>query len=209
MGRITSKRKPGAINYQALTVFFSVWSKQKRPVLLNFTFSAIKAIGRAFKKGLLYLWNLPEKLDWLSPLPTPHRRAIITAFIIVLIALLWPYTPETHNTSSLTRNHALQNTNRLNELLTKIRNNDKRLFKIQQGQTLAQLFRDNNLPVGDVFAMAQVEGRQKPLSNLKVGQQVSITVNPQGNVSSLEIETTTNKKVCFLRQEDGSFEIKP
>ncbi|WP_277602563.1 LysM-like peptidoglycan-binding domain-containing protein, partial [Citrobacter freundii] len=37
---------------------------------------------------------------------------------------------------------------------------------------LAQVFRDHNLPPTDVYAMAQVEGAGKPLSNLKDGQMV-------------------------------------
>ncbi|STL28319.1 cell envelope opacity-associated protein [Escherichia coli] len=35
---------------------------------------------------------------------------------------------------------------------------------------MAQLFRDHGLPATDVYAMAQVEGAGKPLSNLQNGQ---------------------------------------
>jgi cell envelope opacity-associated protein A len=39
--------------------------------------------------------------------------------------------------------------------------------------------RDNNLPVNEVFAMAQVEGNDKPLSNMKTGQEVRIERDAQ------------------------------
>ncbi|MGL9721581.1 LysM-like peptidoglycan-binding domain-containing protein [Symbiopectobacterium sp.] len=78
-------------------------------------------------------------------------------------------------------------------------------YPIAAGQTLAQLFRDNNLPVNDVFAMAQVEGRDKPLSNLRAGQQVKLRLNAQGMVSELEIETADGQRVHFTRQSDGVF----
>jgi hypothetical protein len=78
-------------------------------------------------------------------------------------------------------------------------------YRIVEGQTLAQLFRQHNLPVGDVFAMAQSEGEDKPLSNLQAGQQVDIQQNAQGMVTSLDIETGTNSRVRFVRQADGSY----
>jgi cell envelope opacity-associated protein A len=79
-----------------------------------------------------------------------------------------------------------------------------RSYQIASGQTLAQLFRDNNLPVNDVFAMAQVEGDDKPLSTLRSGQQVKIRQDAQGVVTGLTIETD-NGPVLFTRQPDGSF----
>lgn len=78
-------------------------------------------------------------------------------------------------------------------------------YQVQTGKTLAQLFRDNNLPVNDVFAMAQVEGSDKPLSNLKAGQEVKIMLDAQGAVTALAIETPENTEVLFSRQNDGSY----
>ncbi len=52
---------------------------------------------------------------------------------------------------------------------------NRQRYQIQPGQHLAQLFRDNNLPVNEVFAMAQVEGGDKPLSNMKAGRSAHRT----------------------------------
>ena len=81
---------------------------------------------------------------------------------------------------------------------------DWRTYQVEAGKTLAQLFRDNNLPPTDVYAMAQDEGAGKPLSNLKNGQKVQIRKNANGVVTGLTIESD-NGQVLFTRQQDGSF----
>lgn len=79
-----------------------------------------------------------------------------------------------------------------------------RSYRVEAGKTLAQLFRDHNLPPTDVYAMAQVEGAGKPLSNLQNGQMVQIRQNANGVVTGLTIDTG-NGQVLFTRQPDGSF----
>lgn len=79
-------------------------------------------------------------------------------------------------------------------------------YRIAPGQTMAQLFRDNNLPPTDVYAMAQVEGNDKPLSNLQAGQTVRIRKNESGVVIGLSIENEKdNQQTHFTRQQDGRF----
>ncbi|MDY1037698.1 hypothetical protein GJV04_10585 [Enterobacteriaceae bacterium RIT714] len=80
-----------------------------------------------------------------------------------------------------------------------------RSYRVEPGKTLAQLFRDHNLPATDVYAMAQVEGAGKPLSNLQNGQVVQIRQNANGVVTGLTIDTGNNQQVLFMRQPDGSF----
>jgi len=80
-----------------------------------------------------------------------------------------------------------------------------RTYRVEPGKTLAQLFRDHNLPPTDVYAMAQVEGSGKPLSNLQTGQIVKIRQNANGVVTGLTIEASGDQQVLFTRQTDGSF----
>ena len=82
--------------------------------------------------------------------------------------------------------------------------NEWHTYQVEAGKTLALLFRDNNLPATDVYAMAQVEGSGKPLSSLKNGQKVQIRKNANGVVTGLTIESD-NGQVLFTRQPDGSF----
>ncbi|MNV63111.1 Opacity-associated protein A LysM-like domain protein [compost metagenome] len=70
---------------------------------------------------------------------------------------------------------------------------------------MAQLFRDHNLPPTDVYAMAQVEGEGKPLSNLQNGQMVQIRQNASGVVTGLTIDTGNGQQVLFMREQNGSF----
>lgn len=80
-----------------------------------------------------------------------------------------------------------------------------RSYRVDSGKTLAQVFRDHNLPPTDVYAMAQVEGAGKPLSNLKDGQMIQIRQNANGVVTGLTIDTGNGQQVLFTRQPNGSF----
>ncbi len=80
-----------------------------------------------------------------------------------------------------------------------------RSYRVDSGKTLAQVFRDHNLPPTDVYAMAQVERAGKPLSNLKDGQMVQIRQNANGVVTGLTIDTGNGQQVLFTRQPNGSF----
>ena len=80
-----------------------------------------------------------------------------------------------------------------------------RSYRVDLGKTLAQVFRDHNLPPTDVYAMAQVEGVGKPLSNLKDGQMVQIRQNANGVVTGLTIDTGNGQQVLFTRQPNGRF----
>lgn len=79
-----------------------------------------------------------------------------------------------------------------------------RSYRVEPGKTLAQLFRDHGLPPADVYAMAKVEGRGKPLSSLQQGQVVKIRQNAGGVVTGLTVEGS-EQQVLFTRQPDGSF----
>ncbi|MDN0123979.1 OapA family protein [Yersinia aleksiciae] len=172
-------------------------------------------------KGLLLkIWHLPDNFQWMEPLPLFHRRWIIIVTAVLLLALLWPVSRD--NTD---RSFPISAPSTDVPLQAQLQDNldapppptvappvtpntlqgNWQSYQIQSGKTLAQLFRDNNLPVNEVFAMAQVEGSDKPLSNLKAGQEVKIMLDAQGVVAALAIETTANTEVLFTRQSDGSY----
>jgi cell envelope opacity-associated protein A len=173
-------------------------------------------------------WHMSDDFNWMSPLPYTHRRWIIVSVLVMLLALLWPYSPpnsyspsQPQQPASITMQADLRNeqgrTTQLaqpqpqqqqaaTEPPQQIAQGNWKSYRVQSGQTLAQLFRDNNLAVGEVFAMAQVEGDQKPLSNLKAGQEVKIQRNAQGAVTSLQVTNEQNSTVLFTRQADGSYQ---
>lgn len=193
--------------------------------------SSVSASARRIPYGrisllLRQLWHVPDGFQWMEPLPYPHRRGLLIAAALLLIVLLWPYssTPESPNVASPTHiplasepapvqarlvNPAPQAVSapapEQAEAAPAATEKPWQNYQIASGQTLAQLFRDHNLPVNDVFAMAQVEGSDKPLSSLHAGQKVRLRLNAQDVVSELEIDTTDNQTVQFVRQQDGAF----
>ncbi|OSN01604.1 Opacity-associated protein A [Lonsdalea populi] len=175
---------------------------------------------------LRQLWHLPDGFQWMEPLPYPHRRWLLIAAALLLIVLLWPYSPTPQPTRvanptnvPLTSEPAPVQARLVNpsprtdsvpateqpEAPPAAAEKPWQNYQIASGQTLAQLFRDHNLPVNDVFAMAQVEGSGKPLSSLHAGQKVRLRLNAQDVVSELEIDTMDNQTVQFVRQQDGTF----
>lgn len=82
-------------------------------------------------------------------------------------------------------------------------------YTIKEGQTLAQLFRDNQLPVNDAFSMAKSEGQQKSLSQLRSGQTIRLQRNPQGDVDMLEVTNNAGTVITYTRLSDGSYYRTP
>lgn len=167
------------------------------------------------------IWHFTDHTRWMEPLPAPHRRGIVAALLVMLVAFLWPtptprYPVEQPATSSAEKevpmqadiydnNRAGQSSSSSSQRTPKSDSQGVwRNLTIASGQTLAQLFRDNSLPVNDVFAMARVEGSDQPLSSLKSGQQVKIRQDAQGVVTGLTVDSADGP-VLFTRQPDGSF----
>ncbi|MGK3144186.1 OapA family protein [Pantoea sp. C2G6] len=164
------------------------------------------------------IWHFTDHLSWMAPLPAPHRRGIVIALLVMLLAFLWPtstprYPVERTVTPSAEKEVPMQadiydNSTRQPSQSQQTPKADSqgewRNLTIASGQTLAQLFRDNNLPANDVFAMARVEGSDQPLSSLKSGQQIKIRQDAEGVVTGLTVDGA-NGPVLFTRQPDGSF----
>lgn len=169
------------------------------------------AAATRLRSGLHKVWHLTDNLRWLEPLPPAHRRGIILALLVILLAVLWPapssnYPVERPQTASHERDVAMQA--ELYDGNGAVPQADAQgtwhRYTVAAGQTLAQLFRDNNLPVNDLYAMTQVEGSGQPLSALQSGQQVDIRQNTQGVVTGLTLENASGAAL-FTRQPDGSF----
>ncbi|MGP2801570.1 OapA family protein [Serratia ureilytica] len=196
---ISQRLKPGAAPTQEDA------ESPSEPSSANDKMQRVKAL-------LTKVWHLPDGFHWMEPLPYFHRRWVLIFGIILLLALLWPYSPErqpfpvSQQETSVPLQAELQNggdaATPANEPTPA---GNWQRYQIQPGQTLAQLFRDNNLPVNEVFAMAQVEGGDKPLSNMKAGQEVRIERDANGVINALSVTTVDNSQALFRRQADGSY----
>ncbi len=156
----------------------------------------------------------PEKLRWMDPLPLFHRWGIFAGLILLITGVLLPGESQKFpvqrpaETSPAVMQAQLDDNSEDSASVPPPSSDDPqgewRNYQIAAGETLAQLFRDNNLPVSDVFAMAEVEGQDKPLSNLQTGQQIRLRINSRGTVTGLTL-VGKNGPVLFTRQANGSF----
>nr|WP_195761702.1 LysM-like peptidoglycan-binding domain-containing protein [Pantoea sp. 201603H] len=222
MGKITPRRRKRLPFYHPVV---KMWMTNRNPFVRDVQQEEApmpEGISSHIKAIPGKIWHLPDSIRWMDPLPYTHRRGIILALIVILLAFLWPSPAPRAPVSppvlqSGANNVPLQaelNNNRPSPgdtVETRPQDNasspaqgEWRSYQIAAGQTLAQLFRDNNLQVNDVFAMARVEGDDKPLSNLHAGQNVKVRQDAQGMVNGLTIETD-NGEILFTRQTDGSF----
>lgn len=176
------------------------------------------------KPTLMRIWNAPDRVRLMDPLPSLHRKGIIIAALAVIAAVLWPSprpqpertpepvavdrdvmqaqpvapaAPETTNAPPAQQAPAPFQENDIEQ--------QWRSYRVDSGKTLAQLFRDHNLPAEDVYAMAKVEGDGKPLSNLQSGHMVQVRQNANGVVTGLTVEMGEGVQALFTRQPDGSF----
>ncbi len=184
----------------------------------------------SLKQKLVALWHLSDSFSWMSPLPFPHRRGVLIAAAVVAIAYLWPgetippISPQLEDNATVIRAELVPPPAQPQTTITPTPTEPAALveqtevapqpastsattkkYNIQKQGTLTQLFRDNNLPLRDIFAMAAIEGSQKPLSALYIGQQVEISLGSQGEVMQLIVDTPNGQKVQFNRQADGSY----
>lgn len=213
MGRIAPRQRKRLPFYHPL---LKMWMQNRKPFVRTAQQEdEMTPEGSSSRRQTVLnkIWHLADNLRFMDPLPPAHRRGIILALLVMLLAFLWPSSPSENPASRPLQ----QGSGNEVPLQADIYNNDSnssppaadsqgewRSFQIASGQTLAQLFRDNNLPVNDVFAMAQVEGDDKPLSTLRTGQNVKIREDNQGVVTGLTVETD-NGPILFTRQPDGSF----
>lgn len=187
----------------------------------------------AIKPRLIRIWHAPEHFRIMDPLPPLHRRGIIFAAVVMVIGFLWPVPEEPARPVTRDAQIAVESQSPMQAELVNPSNNTApviptepapaeeqaqapvphanndieqqwRSYRVESGQTMAQLFRDHNLPPADVYAMAQVEGDGKPLSSLQTGQMVKIRQNANGVVTGLTIDASGGE-ILFTRQPDGSF----
>ena len=218
MGRISPRRRKTTRIYQPLLRTWLNFSQRLKPGPAPEAAEdpdseqppVINGKGQGIKALLLKIWHLPDSFGWMEPLPYFHRRWTLIFGVILLLALLWPYSsekqpfPVTQQGNGIPLQADLQDNGQQQAAEPEPEGNWQR-YQIQPGQTLAQLFRDNSLPVNEVFAMAQVEGSDKPLSNMKVGQEVRIERDANGVITALSVTTADNTQALFRRQADGGY----
>ncbi|GAD78779.1 LysM-like peptidoglycan-binding domain-containing protein [Vibrio ezurae] len=173
-------------------------------------------------------WNqiewmaLPSKIkQGITSFPKWHRRALMILIPVTLILIMIPVPKISIETKANTpKNQRVSvpiNTRGLSEqanstTITSGENtggegslNEQWIeYKVKSGDTLANVFRTNNLSMTDLNALAKIEGVDKPLSQIKQGQLVRFKRDAQGRLDILQLERP-NDSVMFFRLSTGGF----
>jgi cell envelope opacity-associated protein A len=159
----------------------------------------------------------------LSGLPKLHRRALFVLVPITLVLIFIPTestsTPKSDavaddgrvaisiNTRGLSEQKSSSIQTPMNTALESSDTLDEQVwveYVVKSGDTLANVFRANNLTMTELNALAKIEGVDKPLSQIKQGQLIRFKRDETGHLDILQLEHN-NASVMFFRLSDGGF----
>lgn len=145
---------------------------------------------------------------WLT-LPALHRKLLMVIVPIVAILLVLPAPkPSEPEVSPTTRVELEISTVGLSEQKSteqkELKSAQWKEYSVKKGDTLAQVFRNNQLPLADLNALVKIEGQDKPLSRIRQGQLVRFKLAESGKLDILQLEKD-GTSVMFFRLSDGGF----
>ncbi|PFG45384.1 hypothetical protein ATG66_3666 [Vibrio sp. ES.051] len=165
-----------------------------------------------FNKQLWVERLQPVQLCW-HRLPKFHQRTLMILSPLLLLVLIIPIPNEQEqlveptgvdnqrvaiklNAQSLSQQRTSQNSGPKSE--------DWKEYQVKNGDTLAQVFRSNQLSMADLNALVKIEGSDKPLSQIKQGQLIRFKLTEDDELDILQLEKS-GRSVMFFRLSDGSF----
>ncbi|NOJ01256.1 lysine transporter LysM [Vibrio kanaloae] len=142
-------------------------------------------------------------------LPKLHQRLLMVIVPIVLVLLFVPLPEPKVEVVPSTSRVALEIdtvglSKQQNTKSTPSESSTWQEYLVKQGDTLAQVFRNNDLPLSDLNALVRIEGSDKPLSQIRKGQLVRFKVAETGQLDILQLEKG-DTSVMFFRLSDGGF----
>ncbi|MBU2895262.1 LysM-like peptidoglycan-binding domain-containing protein [Vibrio hepatarius] len=151
---------------------------------------------------------------WLA-LPKLHQRALMVLVPVVFILFVIPTSESPSMSESVNEVSSAKqrvqvniNTTGLSEQYSQqqkgVKSETWQEYTVEKGDTLAQVFRNNDLAMADLNALVRVEGNDKPLSQIKAGQRVRFKLAEDGKLDILQLEKRS-KSVMFFRLSDGGF----
>ncbi|MCG9554858.1 lysine transporter LysM [Vibrio sp. Isolate31] len=157
---------------------------------------------KEMKTSFVQTWGLLPKL---------HQRLLMVISPIVLTLFVVPLPEPKVEATPVTSRVALEiNTVGLSEQHntksnpSEPTNNNWQEYLVKHGDTLAQVFRNNELPLSDLNALVRIEGADKPLSQIRKGQLVRFKLAETGQLDILQLEKG-DTSVMFFRLSDGGF----
>ncbi|PPL16692.1 hypothetical protein UN63_08160 [Oceanisphaera arctica] len=130
--------------------------------------------------------SLGQGLGCWQQLPRIHKVGLLVLLPAWLLLLIWQPAPSpiaTPVTGSLSLPLSSAEKREI-----PVPDGGKRLdHTLAQGETLAALFRQWQLPGHDLIALVRAEPSYKPLSNLRAGQDLTLVLNGDGQLHYLEV----------------------
>lgn len=170
-------------------------------------------------------WKLPFSKDKQSDkaqpvtgfwqrLPKFHQRALMVLVPLFLLLLIVPMPEKTEESAEQSQAASQQrvaielNAQSLSQQRTAQNSGPKsenwKEYQVKNGDTLAQVFRSNQLSMADLSSLVKIEGSDKPLSHIKQGQLIRFKFSDEGELDMLQLEKGDHS-VMFFRLSDGSF----
>ncbi len=144
-------------------------------------------------------------------LPNRHQKSLmlLVPFVLIVSVIPFPHSEKATPSEPVTKRVELNiNTRGLSEQKgaqsSGLKSNVWREYTVQNGDTLSQVFRVNQLPMADLNALVRIEGTDKPLSHIKQGQLVRFKMTPEGQLDILQLERN-GQSVMFFRLSEGGF----
>lgn len=181
---------------------------------------------RCSLKGKSLNWRAGK--TWWLQLPRLHRRLLAVLIPVVFVLIILPV-PDIHSTAPTTEKKrievdlnidSLQESTESSSLTTTFpsaqavkrpsvvhQTQPKEIWKdytVKQGDTLAQVFRNLKLPMTDLNLLVKVEGEDKPLSQIKVGQKIRLKLDTNGDLDILQLDNAQDA-ITFFRLSNGLF----
>ncbi|NLS12432.1 lysine transporter LysM [Vibrio sp. SM6] len=161
-------------------------------------------------------WSQTQVTQLWQRLPKLHQRLVFVSLLVIVALVLMPSSPELAQPLQTEKQRIplAVNTTGLSEqsvaapqkavLPQRSAATDWHEYTVRQGDTLAQVFRANQLPMQDLNALVKIEGGDKPLSHIRQGQMVRFKRTEGGELDILKL-TRGNDEVTFFRASDGGF----
>ncbi|MGF1752536.1 lysine transporter LysM [Vibrio makurazakiensis] len=152
-----------------------------------------------------------QALSAWSSLPALHRKVLLVLVPVVAVLAVIPLpapssavkAPATNARVELEINTVGLSAQKSDEQ-KQLKSNQWHEYTVKSGDTLAQVFRNNELPLSDLNALVKIEGGDKPLSRIKQGQLVRFKLAETGQLDILQLEKN-DSSVMFFRLSDGGF----
>ena len=150
-----------------------------------------------------------------SRLPQNNRRALTIIVPIFIVALLLPVsdpvdesnTPRTQIeiSNQETAPSAQSAKTATPKSQTPTTTTKWQRYQIKKGDSLIKIFRASHIPDTDLYAVAAIEGKGKPVSRIHPGQWIQYKQLKDGSLDALLIEMDKGEPIMYFRLSSGDF----